>query len=330
MSTARASPRAIVAASSLTSSWGELPPTVVVIVVRGSTPSRRPRSAPGSGYFHETMSTTATVSSAASTERVAPASTSAARAASPRRSMGSRVCARSSGRSDTWPAPITTGVRGSITKGKLPVAGEALGQVVLDRRPERLRRRRAVRADGPVAARSTQVGVGDAGEVLLAPDGLGHAAQLVLDGIELVAVRFEGLRVVRDLGGEALVGDAEPQPASCRGGLEEPGLEARPGIVADAIALHPARLVIARVEQAVVHPHGVDPPGRHEHRRGPAVEPRPLELMPLVVDFGRAATDVPLDVPADRARRREAVRDQHVLHVRGVAARAPAMEVPQH
>ena len=46
-----------------------MPPTVVVTVVRGSMPRRRPRRAPGSGYFHDTMSTTATVSRAASTER---------------------------------------------------------------------------------------------------------------------------------------------------------------------------------------------------------------------------------------------------------------------
>src|SRR5215207_6736727 len=246
MSTARASPRAISLASSFTRSWGKLPPTVVVMVVRGSMPRRRPTSAPGSGYFHDTMSTTAIVSSMPSTERGAPESASAARAASARRSMGSRACAGSSGCCVVWPAPTTTGVRGSIyfscrrrklrlcgngrqsrrRRGapKLPLRGQGLGQVVLDRGPHRAGRCRALGTDRAVPAGAAKSGVTDALEVLLAPDGLGHGSQLFFDAVELLTVGLQRLRIVDRLGGQALVAHAKSQAAPNGHRREQPRL----------------------------------------------------------------------------------------------------------
>ena len=60
---------------------------------------------------------------------------------------------------------------------------------------------------------------------------------------------------------------------------EHPRLQPRLRVVGDAVAPHLTGLVVARVEQAVVHPQRVDPRGRHERRGRVRREPGPGDLV---------------------------------------------------
>src|SRR5262249_48961698 len=141
----------------------------------------------------------------------------------------------------------------------LPGRGNAVGEVLLEDGPHRPGGRGALGADRPVPAASADGGIGDAGELLFAPNGLDDGAQLLLDLIEFVPVGLERLRIVDHLGGEALVTHAQSEAAPRRRRREQPRLEARPRVVGHAIAFITTRLVVARVEQPVPDPYRVNP-----------------------------------------------------------------------
>src|SRR6266536_3024281 len=107
----------------------------------------------------------------------------------------------------------------------LLLRGQPFGEVVFERGPDGPGRRGALRTDRPVPARPADGRVPDAGEVLLAPDGLGDRSQLFFDVVELVPVGLEGLGIVDRLGRQALVAQSEAQAASQGYRCEQPRLE---------------------------------------------------------------------------------------------------------
>ncbi|MBK9969328.1 MAG: hypothetical protein IPP16_00825 [Acidimicrobiaceae bacterium] len=105
------SPRWISSAVPFTNVCGLLPPMVVAAVSRGVRPSWFATTHAGSPYFQLSSPTTRTESGLGTA--ASPASVAAARTASHIKAEGSRASSRPVARWMNWPAPMSTGVRGS-------------------------------------------------------------------------------------------------------------------------------------------------------------------------------------------------------------------------
>ena len=141
--------------------------------------------------------------------------------------------------------------------------------------------RRRIRADRPVAAVPADVGVGDAGEVLLgAHGGGGGSATRPRCPSRSSASGSYGAGCIVTSADRYSNEMRKPETERVRHRREDPRLHPCLHVVAQPVVPCPTGLVVVGVEDVVVRPERVDARARHERRSGPELEPRARHLVP--------------------------------------------------
>ena len=237
-----------------------------------------------------------------------------------------------------WPAPTSTGVRGSMGMGQAPYRRPPAARVRLGRRALVVGIGRGVGQVGtPGAALSGQIDryrQEPQTSISATPaNAWDAAAAWIAAAVTRSSSSIASRSSASGSNGSGSSGISAARcsyrtrscrPSRCRDRRGEPRLEPGAGVVGDALGDDRARLVVPDLEQAVVLPDRIEATGRHEHRCGAPVEARDLELVLGVFGRRRAPLRVPVDDPGHGTVGVDAVR------ARGPPRRAPCRGTTRH